>query len=216
MQPCRKDTAYESFFVIFPRRDSSKELPTPDSVNFPKATPVATLEGPWEVAFDPKWGGPQEVIFDSLEDWTQSEERGIKYYSGIATYQKDFDRPANTAASSATYLDLGTVHDMARVRLNGKDLGVVWCAPWQVEVSEAMKAGSNRLEIEVANRWPNRLIGDQQAPDAGVRAVQWTCGFLGGKEYKTGRYTFTTGQGYNALLPSGLLGPVRIIRAAEH
>jgi hypothetical protein len=103
------------------------------------------------------------------------------------------------------------VHDIARVKLNGKDLGVVWCAPWRVNITDAVKANGNMLEIEVANRWPNRLLGDQQAPDRDVRTVQWECGFLEGKEYKTGRYTFTTGSGPGKLLPSGLLGPVRIL-----
>jgi hypothetical protein len=95
-----------------------------------------------------------------------------------------------------TYLDLGVVHDMARVKLNGKDLGVVWCAPWRIEVTGAIKAGDNQLEIEVANRWPNRMIGDKQPADANAR-----------------RYTFSTHDPYNAqspLVPSGLLGPVTL------
>jgi hypothetical protein len=204
-------TPYESFFVIFPREDSSKSIAEATEVNFPKASPVATLQGTWDVGFDPKRGGPEKATFDTLLDWTQSDERGIKYYSGIAAYSKSFNRPAGIAADAVIYLDLGTVHDMARVILNGKDLGVAWCAPWRVEISDALKAGRNNLEIEVANRWPNRMIGDQQPPDANVRTVQWPEGFLGGKEYKTGRYTFATGPAHNQLLPSGLLGPVRIM-----
>ena len=177
--------------------------------NFPGTTPVRILKGPWEVSFDPQWGGPANVTFDILRDWTASKERGIKYYSGIATYRKSFDfapRPGKRA-----YLDLGTVHDIARVRLNGEDLGVVWCAPWRVDITEAVQARGNALEIDIANRWPNRLLGDQQAPDKDVRTVQWETGFLAGKTYRTGRYTFTTGRGPGQLLPSGLLGPVRIL-----
>ena len=89
---------------------------------------------------------------------------------------------------------------MARVKLNGKDLGVVWCAPWRIEVTGVIKAGANQLEIEVVNRWPNRMIGDKQPADANART--------------TGRYTFSTHDPYNAqsaLVPSGLLGPVRVI-----
>jgi len=201
---------HESFFVIFPRKNSKGLLAT-NSVNFPKASPVATLEGPWDVSFDPRWGGPKKVTFDSLTDWTERDGRGIKYYSGIATYSKSFDVGEDMAADGKIYLDLGTVHDMARVRLNGRDLGVVWCAPWQIDISDAIEAGENKLEIEIANRWANRMIGDQQAPDANVRTVQWPNGLLGGKEFRTGRYTFSTHKGYDRLLPSGLLGPVRII-----
>lgn len=100
---------------------------------------------------------------------------------------------------------------MARVKLNGKDLGVVWCAPWRVEITDVVNATGNDLEIEVANRWPNRLFGDQHAPDKDARIVKWDSGLLGGREYKTGRYTFATAKGPNKLLSSGLLGPVSVM-----
>lgn len=200
---------HQSFFVIFPRKGSPNRLTTASSVNFHLATPVTTLEGAWEVSFDPKWGGPEKVTFDKLVDWTKHAERGIKYYSGIATYKKSFD--ASGAPRQRVYLDLGMVNDIARVKLNGKDLGVVWCAPWRVDITDVVKTAGNVLEIDVANRWPNRLLGDKQAEDKDVRTVKWDSGFLGGKEYKTGRYTFTTGRGPDKLLPSGLIGPVQIM-----
>jgi hypothetical protein len=181
----------------------------PASVNCPEVEAVTTLEGPWEVSFDPKWGGPKTITFDALHDWTKNALRGIKYYSGIATYSKTFD--LSRQKDKRVYLDLGTVHDIARVKLNGEDLGVIWCAPWRVDITEAVKTKGNVLEIDIANRWPNRLLGDQQAPDSDVRSVQWKSGFLEGKVYKTGRYTFTTGRGPGKLLASGLLGPVRIL-----
>ncbi|KKL25053.1 hypothetical protein LCGC14_2409170 [marine sediment metagenome] len=199
---------YESFFVVFPRK-APKQPAIAGEVNFPLAKPVATLQGPWGVSFDPKWGGPEKITFDELYDWTKSEDRGIKYYSGIATYRKNFDLPHQSGKK--IYLDLGTIHDIARVRLNGKDLGVVWCAPWRVDITDAVKTTSNTLEIEIANRWPNRLLGDSLEPDKDVRTVKWESGFLEGKEYKTGRYTFTTAKGYGKLLPSGLIGPVQIL-----
>ncbi|MBN1290642.1 MAG: glycosyl hydrolase [Candidatus Latescibacteria bacterium] len=200
---------YESFFVVFSRNDSLKRMKNENKINFPKMTISATLEGSWDISFDPKWGGPKKVTFDILQDWIQIEERGVKYYSGIATYLKVFDFPQ--ISGKRIYLDLGTVYDIARVTLNGKDLGVIWCAPWRVDITGVVKAEDNRLEIEVANRWTNRLIGDSQAPDVDFRTVKWPSGLLSGKEYKTGRYTFTTGEGYKKLLPSGLLGPVRIM-----
>jgi hypothetical protein len=201
---------YESFLVIIPRKALSGSLAEGSRVNFPAVRAVTTLEGAWDVSFDPKWGGPEKTTFDILRDWSRSEDMGIKYYSGIAIYNKSFDCPAGIASQARVYLDLGTVHDIARVRLNGKDRGVVWCAPWRIEISEALKAGKNDLEIEVANRWPNRMVGDQQPGDANIRTVRWPEGFLGGGEYKTGRYTFATYGTNSQLLPSGLLGPVRI------
>jgi len=146
-------------------------------------------------------------------DWTAHEMRGIKYYSGIASYKKTFN--IEKLENKAYYIDLGVVHDIARVKLNGKDIGVVWCAPWRIDGSEALKEGENQLEIEVANRWINRLLGDRQKPDANVRTVKFENGLMGGKEYTTGRYTFTTDAAMESFkftepLSSGLLGPVTI------
>jgi hypothetical protein len=231
--------AFQSFFIVFSERNQNAERAlansekpgealagmaegTPDTrnqngvKNFAELKPVQDLSGAWVVAFDPKWGGPEKITFDTLQDWTTRPEPGIKYYSGIATYRKSFNL-ANIPAGK-TYLDLGVVHDMARVRLNGKDLGVVWCAPWRIEVTGAIKAGDNQLEIEVANRWTNRLIGDKQPADAGVRPVDCPPGFLGGQPFKAGRYTFSTHDPYkqqSPLVTSGLLGPVTLRKEHE-
>ncbi len=201
---------YQSYFVVFPR-SGVKVADESVGENFLRAAAFAKLEGAWEVSFDPKWGGPGKVVFPELYDWTESQERGIKYYSGIATYSKKFDCVEDAAPGARVYLDLGVVHDMARVRLNGEELGVVWCAPWRVEVTGVLQGGTNTLEIEIANRWPNRMVGDKQEPDANVRTVQWPEGYLEKKSFKTGRYTFATFQSYDKLLPSGLLGPVRLM-----
>lgn len=207
--------AYQSFFVVFGGEDQGRASDTVS--NFPKCEIAKELDGAWEVGFNPKWGGPEHVTFDTLQDWTIRAEPGIKYYSGIATYRQEFI--VARGAEGRTYLDLGVVHDMARVRLNGKDLGVVWCAPWRVEVTGTLKAGENRLEIEVVNRWTNRMIGDKQPADANVRTVECPPGFLGGKQINAGRYTFSTADPYRAqspLLPSGLLGPVRLLECAPN
>jgi hypothetical protein len=97
------------------------------------------------------------------------------------------------------------------MRINGRDLGVVWCAPWRIDITDALLQGTNKLEIEIANRWSNRMLGDQSTPDRDVRTLKWESGLLGGKEYKAGRYTFATSPGPGKLLPSGLIGPVRIV-----
>jgi hypothetical protein len=203
--------AFQSFFVVFGGK--GKASASPDGKNFAKTTPVQEIQGSWEVAFDPKWGGPEKVTFETLQDWTKRPESGIKYYSGIATYRKTFQVSGLPSPVSKIYLDLGTVHDMARVRLNGKDLGVVWCAPWRIEVTRDIQPGDNRLEIDVVNRWANRLIGDKQPADANVRTVDCPPGFLGGQTFKAGRYTFSTHDPYkqeSPLVSSGLLGPVTI------
>jgi hypothetical protein len=202
--------AFQSFFVVFGGKDETPASKT--EKNFPEVKIGQALSGAWDVAFDPKWGGPEKITFGSLQDWTTRPEPGMKYYSGIVTYRKNVNLVQ--VPGGKTYLDLGVVHDMARVRLNGQDLGVIWCAPWRVEVTGAIKVGNNHLEIEVVNRWANRMIGDKQPAAANVRTVECPPGFLGGGKIQTGRYTFSTSDPYDVqspLLPSGLLGPVQLL-----
>lgn len=222
--------AGESYFIVFAKEGMAKEVSSNNKgsatasagetaatalaspKNFPAKTTWFTLTGPWKVAFDPKWGGPESSTFDSLQDWTKRSETGIRYYSGMAVYRKTFDLPAGERKRSCM-LQLGTVNNLARVVLNGKDLGVVWAAPWQIDISSALQQKDNQLEITVANLWPNRLIGDEQRPDDGVQNGQWPEWLLKGQPRSSGRYTFATWKFYNKdspLLPSGLLGPVTI------
>lgn len=210
---------YESYFVVFDRTKATDNKVKEGRANFPVFTTIKTIRGPWNVSFDPKFGGPENIEFDELMDWTAHEMRGIKYYSGIASYKKTFNINNIENNNSKYYIDLGVVNDIARVKLNGKDIGVVWCAPWRIDVSEALRDGENQLEIEVANRWINRLLGDRQKPDANVRTVKFENGLMGGKEYTTGRYTFTTDAAMESFkftepLSSGLLGPVTIFIAS--
>ena len=206
---------YESFFVVFNTGKTGKSSSKKGNGNFPVFTELMTVEGPWNVSFNTKWGGPEEIVFEKLQDWTEHEMRGIKYYSGIATYKKSFNYNNIVGKNSKYYIDLGVVNDIARVKLNGKNVGVIWCAPWQIDISGAIQKGTNELEIEVANRWVNRLLGDKLEPDANVRTVKFKNGLLGGKEFTTGRYTFTIDAAMRSFnftepLPSGLLGPVSI------
>jgi hypothetical protein len=171
---------------------------------------------PWKLSFDPKWGGPENVVFDSLVDWTTRPEEGIKYYSGIATYHNTIKLPENVIADKNTelFLDLGEVNNLARVRINGKDMGVVWTAPFRIKISDAVISGENQIAIEVANLWPNRLIGDEQKPDDGIKNGKWPEWLLKGLPRTSGRYTFATYAHYkkdSPLMRSGLTGPVKIM-----
>ena len=204
---------YESFFVTFTGKSKGTFSARNSTNNFPAFRDFKTIDGSWNVSFDPKFGGPENIKFDHLQDWAEHEIRGIKYYSGIATYKKRFD--IEKLEEMKYFIDLGVVNDIARVKLNGKDIGVIWCAPWRIDVSNALKEGENNLEIEVANRWINRLLGDSLEPDANVRTVKFENGMMGGEEYKTGRYTFTPISAMHSFkftkpLSSGLLGPVTI------
>jgi hypothetical protein len=231
---------HQSYFVVFRIPTAGRRRP---GSNFSILTERAVIEGPWDVSFDPKLGGPENVAFQSLVDWTLRPEDGIKYYSGLATYRKTFDLPpagglpvppaqkegfsknagvGETAAGEAAvrwWLDLGVVRNMARVRLNGRDLGIVWCAPWRVEITGAAKAEGNRLEITVANLWPNRLIGDERLPadceyGKDGNLLRWPDWLIKGEPRpSSARSTFSTWKYFtrdSPLLPSGLIGPVTL------
>ena len=166
--------AHQSYFIIF---DKNREIPQKKEAvkNFPDMIDITFVSGPWEVSFDPKWGGPESIIFENLEDWTLHPEEGIRYYSGKAVYRNSFDLPENTTSEdhSKLYLDLGKVNHMVRVRLNGEMLGIVWTSPWRIDISGVVREQNNMLEIEVVNLWPNRLIGDERLPYDGIMDGEW-------------------------------------------
>lgn len=176
------------------------------------------LNGPWELSFAPKAGAPEKVTLEKLISWSEHSDPGVKYFSGTATYRKSFDVPeAMLTAGNKIYLDLGRVEVLASVKLNGKELGVLWKKPYVVEVTGVVKAGKNELEIAATNLWPNRMIGDEQLPDDSPREKewlkQWPEWITANKPSPTGRFTFTSWRFYkkdDPLLPSGVLGPVTI------
>ena len=217
----------ESCFIIFRKPVSSAEK-FAVSKNYPAVKTAGIITNDWRVQFDPKWCGPEKPVeFKTLDDWTNRAELGIKYYSGAAVYQTEFDLPqsATEKGKSKIYLDLGSVHDIASVSLNGHDPVVVWTAPWCVDITSAVKSKRNKLVIKVTNCWVNRQIGDEQEPadcefgkgDMGyggplMRFPDW---FLKGTPRPAaGRFTFTSWNYFTKDSPlesSGLLGPVRIL-----
>lgn len=202
---------YESYFIVF--RNSAK-LKNTLKKNFPGWVKVAELNKKWNVSFDAKWGGPENLACDSLFDWSESTIEGVKYYSGTATYTKTFDFDRKAHKGKEIWLETGEVYNLAKVRVNGCEAGILWTNPWRINVGKYLKNGKNKLEIEVANLWPNRLIGDEQKPYDGVENGRWPEWLTGNKPRVSGRYTFTTGRFYKAdspLLKSGLLGPVRLV-----
>ena len=183
----------ESYFIVFRK---PADTPGRAARNFADVQPVQEIAGPWQVAFGAKWSVPENATFATLEDWAKRPEEGIKFFSGIATYRKTFEVPDLKPDKNGTrrFLDLGVVKNLAAVRLNGRDLGVVWCAPWRVDVTSALKPGANELEITVANLWVNRLIGDAALLPEQRRT------WISKNPYKRDA----------ALQESGLLGPVML------
>ena len=189
---------YGSVFVVF-RAPAAAAPSAAVKSNYPKAEPRAELSGPWTVQFDAKWGGPASVQFEQLVSWPARPEPGIKFFSGTATYTKTFDLPAGIRPpGSGILLDLGNLRELAEVRVNGKPCGIVWAPPFRVDITSAVKATGNTLEVEVVNFWPNRVIGDASLP-------------VEKRLTKTNVRKLTK---ETALVESGLLGPVKIMVTA--
>ena len=189
---------YGSILVVL-RPGSSAHVPSPKH-DVPNLPPPQTIEGNWTVGFPPHWGAPSSVEFPRLQSWTENTNPGIKYFSGTAMYSRQIDIPADDLrANTSLYLDLGDVREIARVTLNGKDLGIAWKKPFRIALDGAAKPGSNQLQVAVANLWPNRLIGDQLLP----------------LEKRFTRTNITKFKADSPLLPSGLLGPVRLVTVAH-
>ncbi len=196
---------FGSCFILF-RKPISAQVAGKTKLNFPKLTKYLELTGPWKVTFDPQWGGPKEVEFPKLINWINSTDEGIKYYSGKATYRKTFDLNPKTdnrikagKNDSHLFLDLGNVRDVAEVRLNGENLGILWCAPWRVEITKSVKQKGNQLEIDIINLWANRVVGDLNLP----KEKRFT------KTHDKFRFDMLTPN--TPLLDSGLLGPVQLL-----
>lgn len=190
--------AFQSVFVVFPKQTTVVVKSDANSLfQYANQTLLQEIKGEWRVQFDTKWGGPAEIIFDQLRDWSLHSDPRIKHYSGKALYTKNFDLSQQLQKGQRLYLDLGVVKDIASVKLNNKNLGTVWTSPWAVEVTDIVQPGLNTLVIEVINQWPNRLIGDAALP------VE--------KRLTNTNIVFKQ---TDKLLPSGLLGPV-ILKITE-
>jgi hypothetical protein len=161
--------------------------------------PVA-ISGPWNITFPAGWGAPASYVLPELTPWNHVADDGVKYFSGTATYAKDFTvNSSQTGNGKSLYLDLGMVKNLVDVSVNGHELGVLWKEPFIVDISSAVVVGKNTLSLRVTNLWPNRLIGDSALP-------------------VEKRYTWTVVDLYNpksALLDSGLLGPVTLLTVPE-
>lgn len=186
-----------SCFIVF-RRALTNTNGSSAAQNVPEYRTRMELAGPWQAAFAERWGGPGQVTFDTLADWTTRDEPGIRFYSGRATYRKVFDVAEETRSQDRLWLDLGTLRSLAEIRLNGKDLGVLWCPPWRVEVTGMLKPTGNELEIDIVNLWANRVIGDTALPKE--QRLTWTSLWD----------TIGSPKPNQRLVPSGLYGPVTL------
>lgn len=181
---------FESSFIIFRKKGTPVKT---TARNYPVKEVLATVTSPWQVDFEKGKRGPEEAVtFPALQDWTESTDPSIRYFSGKAIYTNRIT--LDKLPQKALYLDLGKVMVMAKVKINGQYVGGVWTTPYRLPVGDFLRKGENLIEVEVVNNWRNRLIGDASLPE---------------KE----RGTWTNVNPWNADSPlqsSGLIGPVEI------
>ena len=190
------------------------------------------IKGNWEINFREQDFYKGTIKTDKLFDWTTHETEQIKHYSGTAIYKTTFNIEKGMLQSDRQFqINLGEVNVIAKVVVNGKEIGVSWLAPHQLNVTNALKEGENTLEVQVTNQWTNRLIGDEKLPNqTGYHVKRGSPGF-GDSEFRGKfkkmpkwfrdnqplpegpRSTFSAysfQKSTDKLMPSGLLGPVII------
>jgi hypothetical protein len=185
---------WEAVFVVF-RKPTQARAGTPAATH---GEPLATLDGNWQVSFQTGRHAPATAELP-LGSWSDNSDEGIRYFAGTGTYSRALDvKPGWLGKGVRLWLDLGEVHELAEVIVNGKSLGVAWRPPYRIDIAPALHGGKNTLEIAVTDLWVNRLIRDAQ-PD-----VKDAFTFTVPKFYK----------GKEPLVPSGLIGPVKLERVA--
>ncbi|MBL7877027.1 MAG: glycoside hydrolase [Cyclobacteriaceae bacterium] len=181
----------ESVFVIFSKQAVNLAYEKPKTVS----KTAVSLDGSWNLAFPPNLGAPEKIALDKLISLSEHPEAGVKYFGGTVTYKKEFTldkawfKPGNKFI-----LDLGIVKDIAEISVNGKVIGTLWKLPYQIDITSALKQGTNSLEIKVTNQWTNRIAGDEANPNNKV---------LAGAGLRFGG-------GNTKLIESGLMGPVTV------
>ena len=184
--------AHDSLFLVFRSPARAPSL----SVTKGVWSTALTVRGPWHVTFQPGRGARGPTTLASLAPLNDSSDSGVKYFSGVATYRTLFRLPESLAREKPLILDLGKVADVAKVYVNSTLVGTAWKEPFRLDVSKRVRPGTNTLKIQIADLWVNRLIGDQQP---GAKKI-----------------TFTTIPTYTRdapLRPSGLIGPVKLLRS---
>jgi hypothetical protein len=182
-----------SWFVVFREKAASSGQGSSNSMRF---EPITELQGSWTVTFDPKWGGPGAVQFDKLVSWPTRSEPQIRFFSGTAVYETEFEVLAGSGKS--VWIDLGNVRELAEVKVNRQSCGITWTPPFRVELTRALRPGKNKLAVEVVNFWPNRIIGDAALP----------------KDQRLTRTNIRKLTAETPLMESGLMGPVRLVKPA--
>jgi len=196
-----------SVFVVF--TEKLRPLPV-----FPKKSVVnyetMPIDGSWRLTFPEGWGAPPEAIFDRLISWTESEDEGIKYFSGTASYHKTIIIPEELIENNVSIeLNLGEVCDVAEVYLNGQSAGILWKEPYRLDITDMVQTGENELKVEIVNQWINRLTGDMLS-DPGDRFCRTNQPYIRSDDQGYDNWIEDSDETFR-LKASGLMGKVEIL-----
>lgn len=186
--------AFESAFIVFEKDISTEKQKIDWTLNYPETEELLEINNNWKLSLQSLVNDGKTVKLDQLKDWTTIDDDYIKYFSGTGTYTNTF-RIEQIPTEKRIVLDLGEVCEMAKVKINGKEVGGVWTIPYTIDITGVLKSGKNKIEISVVNNWVNRLIGDSNLPD---------------NQRKTS-YVYRTYTPKSPLQKSGLIGPVKIL-----
>lgn len=221
---------HESVFFILrqPSTANSNALQTTKAA----VSKTIDISRSWTVSFPEGWDAPEHIQLDSLTSWSTNAEKGVRYFSGTARYQHTLKQRLPHKKGTRYVLDLGEVKNLARIFVNGKEVAHLWKKPFRCDVTEYLNSKENVIEVDVTNLWVNRMIGDEMEPDD----IEWCEPFIydyapgkpevgrfmksvpqwlssGSPRPSKGRHTvvsFKFFKATDALLPSGILGPVKL------
>jgi hypothetical protein len=192
-----------SRFIVFRQKSTGKNdanLNSDLQFGFQRTEKVSEpvdITDNWESNFNTEMGGPETYRMDTLRSWSDVEEEGVKYYSGKATYTRDFSvKEEALSKNTEAFVIFDDIQEMARVFVNGNDCGIVWTPPYKANITSWLKPGNNTLKVEVINTWNNRIVGDLKNPDK----KQYT------KTNAKNKFRENT-----PLLKSGLMGKAEIV-----
>ena len=195
-----------SIFVVFTGEEISYERDVHQSLTVDK---VITIDGSWRLTFPETWGAPAEANFDKLISWTDSDNEGIKYFSGTASYHKTISVDGDDInGNTRVEIDLVEIADVAEVFLNGKSAGILWKEPYKLDITELVRSGENELRIEVVNQWVNRLTGDMLL-DPSERYCRTNQPYITSDDMGNDNWVGNSDETFS-LKKSGLLGPVKL------
>ncbi|HPS54622.1 MAG TPA: hypothetical protein PLP05_03405, partial [Sedimentisphaerales bacterium] len=109
----------------------------------------------------PNGSNPPEIVLSELQSLHKHPDEQIKHFSGTAVYRNTFEFQPNEKQQDI-FIDLGNVANLAEVTLNGQSLGFLWKPPFRINITKAIKPGTNTLEIAVSTTWHNRMVADAE------------------------------------------------------